>query len=65
MPAMTGDTANGRSISVINRLRPGKRNFAMAQPAATPNTRFAGTEMLAASRVSLTAASASSLVIAA
>jgi hypothetical protein len=35
-PATTGETANGRSISVISRLLPLKSNLAMAQAAATP-----------------------------
>src|SRR5262249_8895287 len=37
------ETENGRSISVISRVRPGKRKRAMAQAAATPNTRVAAT----------------------
>ena len=43
MPEITGDTANGRSISVISRFRPGKSNLEMHQAAATPNTRLIGT----------------------
>ena len=41
MPEITGDTANGRSISVVSRFLPRNSNFAMAHPAQTPNTRFA------------------------
>ncbi len=41
-PATTGDTANGRSISVISRLLPRKSNLAMAQAAATPNSDVEG-----------------------
>ena len=40
MPEITGDTANGRSISVVSRFLPGKSNFAIAQPAQTPNTQI-------------------------
>ena len=54
---MTGETANGRSISVISRLLPRNSNLAIAQAAARPNTRFSGTAMAAASSVSLIAAS--------
>src|SRR5580704_6169440 len=46
-PAMTGDTANGRSISVINVLLPRNSNLAIAHAAATPNTRLHGTAMAA------------------
>ncbi len=64
-PEITGDTANGRSISVISTLLPRNSNLAMAQAAATPNTRFAGTAMAATSRVSCMAATASGSVSAA
>ena len=64
MPEMTGDTANGRSISVVSRFLPRKSNLAMAQPAQTPNTRFNGTAIAAASSVSFSAAIASGCVIA-
>ena len=40
---MTGDTANGRSMSVIKVLLPRNWNLAIAQAAATPNTRLRGT----------------------
>ena len=46
-PATTGEMANGRSMSVIRRLRPGKSNRAIAQAAATPKTRLAGTAIAA------------------
>ena len=58
-PAITGDTENGRSISVSRRLRPRKSNFAMHHAAATPNTRLSGTAMRDVSSVSLMADSAS------
>jgi hypothetical protein len=44
---MTGETAKGRSMSVMSRLLPGKVNFAMHHAAATPKTRLAGTAMAA------------------
>ena len=46
-PEITGDTANGRSISVISTLLPRKSNLAIAQAAARPNTRFSGTQIAA------------------
>jgi len=64
-PEITGDTENGRSMSVIRKLFPLKSNLAMAQAAATPNTRFRGTLIPAAMRVSLIAARASGSLIAA
>ena len=51
-PAITGDTENGRSISVISTLLPRKSNLAIAQAAATPNTRLSGTAIAAVSSVS-------------
>src|SRR5579863_6630 len=54
-PAMTGDTANGKSMSVIKALLPRKLNLAIAHAAATPNTRLQGTAMAATYSVSLTA----------
>ena len=65
MPEITGDTANGRSISVVSRFLPRKSNLAIAHPAQTPNTRFAGTAIAAARSVSFSAAIASGLRIAA
>ena len=58
-PAITGETENGRSISVISRLLPRNSNLAIAQAAATPKTRLSGTAIAAASSVSRIAASAS------
>jgi hypothetical protein len=58
-PATTGETENGRSISVISICLPGNSNLAMAQAAATPKTRLSGTEIAAASSVSLIADKAS------
>src|SRR5271165_1678730 len=55
---MTGDTANGRSISVVRTLFPGNLNFAIAQAAATPNATLAGTTIATVSSVSLIEASA-------
>ena len=63
-PAITGETENGRSISVISTLLPRNSNLAIAQAAATPNTRFSGTAIAAASSVSRIAASASGSTIA-
>src|ERR1700722_8738228 len=54
-PAMTGDTAKGRSMSVINALLPRNSNLAIAHAAATPNTRLKGTATAATRSVSLTA----------
>src|SRR5580658_8750988 len=56
---MTGDTAKGRSISVVRRLFPRNRNFAMAQAAAIPNTTLAGTTIATVRSVSRIAARAS------
>ena len=58
-PEITGLTENGRSISVISTVLPGKSNFAIAQAATTPNTRLRLTEIAATSSVSLIADSAS------
>src|ERR1039457_226851 len=57
-PETTGETENGRSISVVSTCLPGKSNFAMAHDAATPNTIFNGTAIPAAIKVNLMAASA-------
>src|SRR4051812_10396964 len=40
-PATTGETEKGRSMSAVSSVRPGNRNRAMAQAAATPKTRLA------------------------
>jgi hypothetical protein len=58
-PAMTGDTANGRSISVTSALLPRNSNFAIAHAAATPKIMLSGTVIAATNSVSLTAAKAS------
>ncbi len=55
MPEITGDTANGRSISVIKMFLPGKSNLVIAHAAATPKMQFIGTEIPAAMNVSLMA----------
>ena len=51
-PETTGDTENGRSISVIRTLFPGNANLAMVHAAAIPNTRLSGTAIAATSSVS-------------
>jgi hypothetical protein len=56
---MTGETANGRSISVVRRLFPGNLNFAIAQAAATPKTTLAGTTIATVRSVSRIAERAS------
>ena len=64
MPEITGETANGRSISVIRTFLPGNSNLEMHHAAATPKTRLSGTAIAAISRVSLAALSESGSVIA-
>ena len=59
MPEITGDTANGRSMSVSAGSCRGKSNLRDRPAAQTPNTRLAGTAIAAASSVSRSAASAS------
>lgn len=44
---MTGDTENGKSISVSSRFLPRNSNLAIAHAAATPNTTFSGTAIAA------------------
>ena len=51
-PEITGDTLNGRSISVSSAFFPQNRYFAISHAAATPNTRLSGTTMAAVSNVS-------------
>ena len=46
-PETTGETENGRSISVISRLLPRNSNLAIAQAADKPKTRLSGTAMAA------------------
>ena len=48
---MTGETENGRSISVISRFLPANWNLAIAQAAARPKSVPIGTEKAAASTV--------------
>jgi hypothetical protein len=62
---MTGDTAKGRSMSVMSALLPRNWNLVMAHAAATPNTTFMGTAIAATSSVSFTAAQAMGSVMAA
>ena len=64
-PAITGETENGRSISVSSRLLPRKSNLVTAQATAMPKMALSGRAMAAASRVSLMAESASGSVMAA
>ena len=64
-PEMTGETANGRSISVISRFLPRKSNLAIAHAAATPKTRLSGTAMAAVEQRQPDRASASGSAIAA
>ena len=59
MPEITGETAKGRSMRVSSVPLPGNSNFAIAQLAARPKTRFSGTATAAVSSVSRIAAHAS------
>ena len=43
MPEITGETASGRSISVMRKLLPWNSNLAMDQAAARPKTMLIGT----------------------
>ena len=63
-PEITGDTENGRSISVISALLPGKRYFEISHEAVTPKTTFSGTETSAVNTVSRIAARVSGSEIA-
>src|SRR6478609_2770924 len=47
-PAMTGETANGRSMRESRKARPLKRYFVTSQAAETPNSVLSGTEDLPA-----------------
>ena len=51
-PAITGETANGRSISVTSALLPRNSYLAIAQAEATPKTRLSGTTISATVSVS-------------
>src|SRR5690606_838810 len=64
-PAITGETEKGRSIRVTRYFLPRNSNRAIAQAAATPNTRFRGTAIAAAISVSHIDARASGSEIAA
>ena len=50
MPEITGETASGRSMSVIRKLLPRNSNLAIAQAAASPNTVLSGTTTAAVSQ---------------
>ena len=63
-PATTGDTANGRSISVVSRRLPRKSNLVIAHAAAIPKTALAGTVNAVTRSVNQIAASASGASIA-
>ena len=63
-PTMTGDTENGRSISVVSNCLPRKSNLAINHAAATPNTRLSGTATAATISVNLSAAMASGCTMA-
>jgi hypothetical protein len=58
MPAMTGDTENGDQ-SGYQQFLPLKLNLVIVHAAVTPKTRFSGTAIAAAIRVSLTEANVS------
>ena len=51
MPEITGETASGRSMSVIRKLFPLNSNLAIDQPAAKPKTVLMGTTTSAVIRV--------------
>src|SRR6478609_9210886 len=59
-PEITGETLNGKSTMMTSTLLPKKSYLEMSQAAATPNTTFSGTAMLAVSSVSRMASSVSS-----
>ena len=46
-PAITGETASGRSASAMSSVRPGTFPFAIAHAAVSPNTTFSGTAIAA------------------
>src|ERR1700740_1633107 len=52
-PDVTGETAKGRSMREIKTVLPGKLNLAIAQDAATPKIRLAGTAKAAPNSGSL------------
>ena len=59
MPAITGETASGRSMRVMRTLLPRNSNLAIAQAAASPNTVLIGTTTAAVSSVRRMAAAVS------
>src|SRR5471032_2808386 len=61
---MTGDTENGRSISVTSMLLPRNEYLLTHHAALTPNTTFSGTEISTAITVSFNAERASGSKIA-
>jgi hypothetical protein len=61
---MTGETENGKSINVSKKLLPRNSNFAIAQEAATPKIKLAGTAIAAVINVKRIADSASGSLIA-
>jgi len=63
-PAITGETAKGKSTIVSNRFFPLKLNFVSAHAAITPKIALRGTVMATTINVSLIAANASGCVIA-
>ncbi len=65
MPAITGDTAKGRSIRVTSKLLPRKSKRAMAHEAARPKTTLRGTATTTTISVRRSAASVSASVTAA
>ena len=58
-PEITGETENGKSIKVVNRLLPLKSKRVTAQAAARPKIVFNGTVTNAVNSVSLRAAKVS------
>ncbi len=62
-PATTGETENGRSISVTSSPRPGKRKRAMDHAAATPNTVLSSTAVGATTSVKPMACRVSALPV--
>ena len=58
IPEMTGDTLNGRSMSVTRRFLPRNSKRAIAQEAARPNRTLSGTATPVTISVSRIAASA-------
>src|SRR5258708_37822894 len=50
-PDVTGETENGRSIKEMSAVLPGKSNLAIAQEAAIPKIKLAGTAIAATNNV--------------